>query len=255
MILHVHSDASYLSKSEARSCIRGYFYLGCKEEDPANPKPNGPIHIESRIMKNVMASAFEVETGGLFICGQEGTYIRKILKVIGHEQTGPTRIITDNSTAKGFANNRTKVKWSKAMDVCFFWIRDRVKQGEFVITWSRGEGNLADYFTKHHPPAQHIKMRPVYLHTAKHAIAVTVTDCKGVLIPDPQSCMTDDAQTSQACDRVELANEPNDSEWTTVTHKPGCTSRPTAWKQTASRRQVRFSGSHDSQSRTRCKRA
>lgn len=63
MILYVHSDASYLSEPNARSRVGGYFYLGNKTEPPEKAKPNGPIHVESRIMKHVMAAASEAEVG------------------------------------------------------------------------------------------------------------------------------------------------------------------------------------------------
>ena len=66
MVLYVHSDASYLSESQARSRVGGYFYLGNTNEPADTTKPNGPIHIESRIMKNVMAVASEAEIGALF---------------------------------------------------------------------------------------------------------------------------------------------------------------------------------------------
>jgi hypothetical protein len=105
MILYIHNDASYLSKPKARSRVGGYFYLGGRDEPANNPHPNAPIHIESRIMKNVMSSASEAETGALFHNGQEATHIRQILKELGREQTQPTRITTDNSTADGFAND------------------------------------------------------------------------------------------------------------------------------------------------------
>jgi hypothetical protein len=47
----------------------------------------------------------------------------------------------------------------------FYWVKDRIKQGEFLIYWRRGIDNLADYFTKHHPAAHHRRMRALYLHT------------------------------------------------------------------------------------------
>ena len=77
MILYVHSDASYLSEAKARSRVGGYFYLGNKNEAPDLIKPNGPVHIESRVMKNVMAAASEAEIGALFHNGQESAHIRK----------------------------------------------------------------------------------------------------------------------------------------------------------------------------------
>jgi hypothetical protein len=119
MILYIHSNASYLSEPKARSRVGGYFYLGDPDEPADNPKPNMPIHIESRIMKNIMAATSEAEIGALFHNGQAGAYMRTILKEPGREQTGPTRITTDNSTADGFANQRTKTKRSKAMDMRF----------------------------------------------------------------------------------------------------------------------------------------
>ena len=45
----------------------------------------------------------------------------------------------------------------------FCWLKDRVEQGQFKIFWEPGDENWADYFTKHHPPSHHIKVRPVYL--------------------------------------------------------------------------------------------
>jgi hypothetical protein len=183
MILYIHSDASYLSEPKARSRVGGYFYLGNYNEPADNPHPNGPIHVESRIMKNVMAAASEAEIGALFHNGQEGAHIRQILKELGREQAQPTRLTTDNSTADGFANNRTKIRRSKAMDMRFYWVQDRVKNGEFAVHWLKGERSLADYFTKLHPPSHHIKMRPIYLHTGNLA-QVTTPDCRGVLIRD-----------------------------------------------------------------------
>ena len=49
------------------------------------------------------------------------------------------------------------------MDMRFFWVRDRIKQGQFRIFWEKGASNFADYFTKHHPPAHHKQMRGTYV--------------------------------------------------------------------------------------------
>ena len=68
-----------------------------------------------------------------------------------------------NSRGSGIANDEVKQRRSKAMDMRFYWVRDRVRQGQFLIYWSRGENNLADYFSKHHPASHHRVMRPVYL--------------------------------------------------------------------------------------------
>ena len=58
-------------------------------------------------------------------------------------------------------NNTIKQKRSKAIDVHFDWLRDRVQQGHFHIFWDSGKNNLADFYTKHHPPSYHKRNRPI----------------------------------------------------------------------------------------------
>jgi hypothetical protein len=109
MILYCHSNAaSYLSELKARSRGGGYFYLGNKDEPLDNPKPNGAIHDKSRILKNIMAAASEAEIAAPFHNSQETVHIRQILAELDRTQPGPTQITTNNSTADGFANSRTK---------------------------------------------------------------------------------------------------------------------------------------------------
>jgi uncharacterized protein YpmS len=40
---------------------------------------------------------------------------------------------TDNSTADGIMNKTVKQKQSKSMDMRFYWLQDRVEQGQFKI--------------------------------------------------------------------------------------------------------------------------
>jgi hypothetical protein len=186
MQLHEHSDASYHSESQARSRAGGFYFLDGKDDPrPEAPPPplNGPIHILCEILKNVMSSAAEAELGALFRNGQEGYAIRNTLEEMGHKQLGPTPIQTDNSTAEGIANDTVKAKRSKAMDMRFYWIRDRVKQGQFRVHWKPGDDNKADYHTKHHPPSHHIQERSTYLQVASRNNRRT-NEREGVLIPD-----------------------------------------------------------------------
>ena len=64
MILRIYSDTSYLSVTKARSRATGFFYLSDKSE---NPPLNGAIHVLCVILKNVLASAAEAETGAVFV--------------------------------------------------------------------------------------------------------------------------------------------------------------------------------------------
>jgi hypothetical protein len=167
MILHADSDASYLSLPKARSRAGGHFYLSATPMYPNKapttaPPHNGPLHTVCNKMQNVMSSAAEAEVGALFINCTEATAIRTTLTEMGHPQP-PTPMKTDNSTATGIINNTMKQRRTRAMDMRFYWVRDRVQQQQFIVYWAPGKDNLADYFTKHHPASHHRLMRNVYL--------------------------------------------------------------------------------------------
>ena len=55
MVLHIHSDASYLSAPNARSRVGGHFYLSDKPADPSKTQYHLPLnhqhhHIQTRII-------------------------------------------------------------------------------------------------------------------------------------------------------------------------------------------------------------
>ena len=167
MILHVESDASYLSETKARSRAGGYHYLGNlpgSANDNATSS-NGAVNILCQIMREVLSSAAEAELAALFHNGKEACPLRITLEEMGHPQP-PTPIITDNSTAVGIANDTVKQKKTKAMDMRFYWICDRVRQKQFHIYWKKGSLNKADYFTKHHPASHHQNIRSTYIHSS-----------------------------------------------------------------------------------------
>jgi hypothetical protein len=62
---------------------------------------------------------------------------------------------TENTTATGYRNGTIK--------------QNRTK-GQFNVYWGPGYQNLADYFTKHHSPAHHKRMREIYIHADKQPI-------------------------------------------------------------------------------------
>ena len=55
------------------------------------------------------------------------------------------------------------LKRLKAIDMRFYQLRDRENQNLFNLYWSKGDKNLADYFTKHHPGTYHKKMRKILI--------------------------------------------------------------------------------------------
>jgi hypothetical protein len=162
IILHIHSDASYLSENEAKTRAGGFFYMGNTTKNDKK-LTNGAILIVSKVLKRVISSAAEVEIGAVFINAKEGAVLRKTLEELGHTQP-PTPMQTDNTTATGYINGKIKQKRTKAMDMRFYWIKYQVNQGQFKIYWGLVFQSLADYFTKHHSPAHHKRIRNVYIH-------------------------------------------------------------------------------------------
>jgi hypothetical protein len=77
MIFHIHSDASYLSVSNAHSRLGGLFFLGSKS--PEQDTLNASILNVATIIKNVVASAEESEVGTCFHKAQSGAPLRVTL--------------------------------------------------------------------------------------------------------------------------------------------------------------------------------
>jgi hypothetical protein len=172
MILAMHSYTSYLSETESRSRAGGIAFLSSAD---ISPKLNSAIHVHSSIMKMVLASATEAEVGALFFNAQEGCSLRQILIYLGYKRPA-TAIQTDNECAHGIMNSTIKQRRSKAIDMRFYWLRDRMRQLQFQVYWEAGARTYAEYFSKHHPTIVHDQIRHRYFHlpglalSAKHAI-------------------------------------------------------------------------------------
>jgi hypothetical protein len=164
MILHIHSDASYLSFSHAGSS-REEGLLYCGEKLPNADILNGSILNSAAVVKNLVASAAESEVGACFQNAQSGAPLRVTLTDLGHPQS-TTPLITDNSTAFGVLNETIKQKRSKSMDMRYHWLKYRVRQRRFDVYWRPGKDNLGDYHTKHHSAQNRKIMRPLILHQA-----------------------------------------------------------------------------------------
>jgi hypothetical protein len=147
MILHIHSDASYLSVSNARIRLGGLFF--CGDKSPQQDTLNGSILNVASVIKIVVASAAESEVGACFHNTQSGSPLRVTLTELGHIQP-PTPLRTDNSTAYGILNETIKQKRSKSMDMRYHWLTDRVRQKQCDVYWRPGCENIGDYHTKHH---------------------------------------------------------------------------------------------------------
>jgi hypothetical protein len=182
MILHIHSDASHLSENEAKSRAGGLFYM-VNDINTDKKLTNRAILILSKVLKHVISSAAEAEIGAVFINSKEGAVLRTTLVELGHTQP-PIPMEMENTTATVYSNGTNKQKRTKAMDMRFYWIKDRVKQDQFNVYWGPGFQNLEDYFTEHHSPAHHKRIRDVYIHADEQPI-----DRKGIRDSALQGCV------------------------------------------------------------------
>ena len=81
----------------------------------------------AKIIKMITSSAMETEVAATFYNAKEALPLRVTLAEMGHPQP-PTPMEVDNDTAIGFLKSTMKQKRSKAIDIRFYWVRERVKQ-------------------------------------------------------------------------------------------------------------------------------
>lgn len=141
MKLMVHTDANYKTPYAKSG---GLHFLG-RDNDP--DWVNGPIYTMSKIQPITTASVMESELIGFFMNGKAALPERQCLDAHGYPQT-TTPFKGDNEACIAVASDTCLPKRSRYVDDKFFWVRDRVRRGDFSITWVSSEDNLADPFTK-----------------------------------------------------------------------------------------------------------
>jgi hypothetical protein len=94
MVLHIESDASYLTAPKAQSRAAGYHFLSSHPQDPTKPPAgpndppppsNGAINVLCSIMREVISSAAKAKLAALFHNGKEANPIRITFQELGHE--------------------------------------------------------------------------------------------------------------------------------------------------------------------------
>ena len=165
MILAAHSDASFLTEQGSHSRAGANIFL--TEDDPI-PRQNGPVLSISQIITFIMASAAEAELAALYITARKMIPLRNALDEMGWKQ--PKSLVqTNNSTATGFIHDTIIQRRIKMIWMRLHWLHCRATQGQFRFYRDKDTANMADYHTKHHPPADHLA------HRATHAGQVART--------------------------------------------------------------------------------
>ena len=118
MFLHVDSDTAYLADSTAKSRVAGYFPLVHKHPSPIN-FVNGPILVECKTVKRVVASSSKIETAAAFHNSQIVLPTRYKLNSIDHPQN-PTLVQLYNKTIENFIKNYMTQKRSKSWNMHYY---------------------------------------------------------------------------------------------------------------------------------------
>jgi hypothetical protein len=187
MVMNVHSDASYLSETEARNRACGHFFMGWSPKDGDPICLNGVFFTLCAILRFVVSSAVEAELGALFLNCKEGMIFRLTLEELGHPQPKPP-VHCDNATAVGIANSTVKRQRSCSMEMRYFWVCDKIAQDAYNVKWHPRQENLANYQSKHHTGGHHQAVRPWYLHKPSSPLVLprvsrpsTLKGCVGTL--------------------------------------------------------------------------
>jgi predicted transposase YdaD len=88
---------------------------------------------------------------------------------MGHPQP-PTPLQTNNTTAMGYTSDTIKQRRTRAIDMHVYWVKDRVKQGQFHVYWGPRYQHLANFFTTYHSPTHHKRIREIYIHASIRAM-------------------------------------------------------------------------------------
>lgn len=171
MQLYGQSDASYLSRSAGRSVAGGLLFCGNKNDTTT---VNAAILAVSCIIPTVCSSVAEAEYAALFILAQHAVWLRTVLEALGYPQS-PTPILCDNKCAVGIATDTMKAKRSKAIDMRYHWVRDRIRNNQIHVYWRAGAENLADFFTKALPVHRHQALMPLLVRRPASSYTLALT--------------------------------------------------------------------------------
>ena len=132
-ILNISSNAAYLVQPKARSRIAVHYHLGWIN-DP--DRVIGPVDVLCQTLKNLVGSATEAKTGGVYTVGRYSRSIITTLEEMGHKQppTDPP-FETDNKFAHGILNSKMRQNLSKSFDIWYLLMKYFIKQKMSNLIW------------------------------------------------------------------------------------------------------------------------
>jgi hypothetical protein len=131
-------DAAYGVHSDGKSHTGSVVTVG----------DSGPIHAKSGKQHNVTKSSTEAELVGLSDSANQGFHIRNFIIAQGH-QPGPLVLYQDNLSCMALIEKgRSSSERTRHISIRYFWIQERVNDGEAVVEHMRSELLFANILTK-----------------------------------------------------------------------------------------------------------
>ncbi|KAJ0392071.1 hypothetical protein ATCC90586_011078 [Pythium insidiosum] len=108
----------------------------------------GPVVFKSKLQRTVALSTAEAEYMAISMCTQEVLWARTLLEELGHAQTQPTKINTDNKSAIAIAKNVGYSARAKHVDIRYHFVRAHIAAGAVDLQYVPSASQLADFLTK-----------------------------------------------------------------------------------------------------------
>lgn len=150
MTLTGSADASFATHSDRKSQTGALLWLGPN---------NAPVYSTSKKQKLVTSSTAEAELVAANSATQEIVWIREVLNEMNFKQAAPTKLQQDNKSCIIMANRGHGGKFSRAVDIKYFWISEQIEKGKVELKYTPSEQLIADGLTKPLPPSKFVEWR------------------------------------------------------------------------------------------------
>lgn len=147
--LKVYTDSDYAGDLNDRKSTSGFvFLLG-----------SAAVSWSSKKQPIVSLSTTEAEYIATTSCACQYIWVRRVLKVLGHEEENRTLIQCDNISTIKLSKNAVSHGRSKHIDVRFHFLRDLVKDEIVELSYCSSQDQVVDIMTKPLKLDQFLKFR------------------------------------------------------------------------------------------------
>ena len=120
---------------------------------------SGVVCWSSKQQSVVALSTTEAEYVAGVAAGKEICWLQNLLGELGYTASAPSKLYIDNQSALSVAKNPEHHGRMKHMDLCFYWLRDKVQMNTISPLYMPTEDMPADLLTKALPRPQVLKLR------------------------------------------------------------------------------------------------